>query len=123
MRGWRKYSAPSPLFLEMNLPENQQIIIIAGPNGAGKPTLAPILLRDELGLMEFVNADTIALGLSAFQPARTAIEAGRVMLKRLRELVEQKASFAFETTLATRSYAHWLTDLRQEGYKVNLLFI
>jgi predicted ABC-type ATPase len=107
----------------MNLPENQQIIIIAGPNGAGKPTLAPILLRDELGLMEFVNADTIALGLSAFQPARTAIEAGRVMLKRLRELVEQKASFAFETTLATRSYAHWLTDLRQEGYKVNLLFI
>jgi predicted ABC-type ATPase len=107
----------------MNHLEESQIVIIAGPNGAGKSTLAPILLRDEFELMEFVNADTIAIGLSAFQPERTAIEAGRVMLKRLRELVERKASFAFETTLATRSYAHWLADLRQGGYKVNLMFI
>lgn len=82
-----------------------------------------MLLRDELGLMEFVNADTISIGLSAFQPERTAIEAGRIMLRRLRELAEQKVSFAFETTLATRSYAPWLTDLRREGFKVNLLFV
>lgn len=54
-----------------------QIIIIAGPNGAGKSTLAPLLLRDWLGLMEFVNADTIASGLSAFDPERAAMEAGR----------------------------------------------
>jgi predicted ABC-type ATPase len=103
--------------------QNPQVILIAGPNGAGKSTLAPILLRDEFELMEFVNADTIAIGLSALQPERTAIEARRVMLKRLRGLVERKASFAFETTLATRSYAHWLADLRQRGYKVNLMFI
>lgn len=102
---------------------SSQVVIIAGPNGAGKSTLAPILLRNELRLMEFVNADTIAVGLSAFQPERTAIEAGRVMLKRLRELGEQKVNFAFETTLATKSYARWLTDLRQNGYGINLLFI
>lgn len=103
-------------------PENQ-IIIIAGPNGAGKTTLAPHLLRDRLGLLEYVNADTIAQGLSAFQPEQAAFEAGRIMLKRLRELAGQRKSFAFETTLATRSYAGWLDELRRDGWRVNLIFI
>ena len=100
-----------------------QIIILAGPNGAGKSTLAPTLLRDWLGLAEFVNADTIATGLAAFAPERAAIEAGRVMLKRMHELAAQRADFAFETTLATRSYVPWLNRLRSEGYLVHLLFI
>ena len=100
-----------------------QIIILAGPNGAGKSTLAPYLLRDWLGLMEFVNADVIASGLSAFDPEHAAMEAGRVMLHRLRELAAQKKNFAFETTLATRSYAKWLRQLRQDGYRINLIFV
>src|SRR5258706_4725877 len=102
---------------------NNQVVIIAGPNGAGKTSLAPYLLRDWLGLLEYVNADTIAQGLSAFQPERAAFEAGRIMLKRLRELAEQRKSFAFETTLATRSYAGWLEKLRRDGYRVNLMFV
>jgi predicted ABC-type ATPase len=100
-----------------------QIIIIAGPNGAGKSTLAPLLLRDKLKLTEFVNADTIALGLSAFAPESAAIEAGRVMLKRLHDLAAQQKSFAFETTLATRSYAKWLKTLREQGYDVHLIYL
>lgn len=100
-----------------------QIVVIAGPNGAGKTTLAPYLLRDRLGLLEYVNADTIAQGLSAFQPEQAAFEAGRIMLKRLRELAGQRKSFAFETTLATRSYASWLGKLRRSGWQVNLVFI
>jgi predicted ABC-type ATPase len=44
------------------------VVIIAGPNRAGKSTLAPHLLRDTLNIPEFVNADTIAEGLSAFAP-------------------------------------------------------
>jgi predicted ABC-type ATPase len=55
------------------------VIIIAGPNGAGKTTLAPLLLRDTFGVMEYVNADAIALGLSAFQPERVAMGAGAVL--------------------------------------------
>ena len=100
-----------------------QIIIIAGPNGAGKTTLAPVLLRDWLGVIGFVNADTIASGLSAFRPEQAAIEAGRVMLKRLRELAAQRENFAFETTLATRSYAPWLSQLARSGYQMNLMFL
>lgn len=100
-----------------------QLIVIAGPNGAGKSTLAPFLLRDALGLTEFVNADTLAAGLSAFRPERVAIEAGRIMLKRLHSLAEQRASFAFESTLASRSYPPWIRQLLEQGYEFHLMFL
>ena len=100
-----------------------KVIIIAGPNGAGKSTLAPSLLRDTFHVTDYVNADTLASGLSAFQPDKVAIEAGRLMLKRLRVLAEQQESFAFESTLASRSHARWLNDLREEGYTFHLLFL
>ncbi|HEY9401886.1 MAG TPA: zeta toxin family protein [Pyrinomonadaceae bacterium] len=100
-----------------------QVFIIAGPNGAGKSTLAPYLLRDTFGVGEFVNADTIALGLSAFSPESVTFEAGRIMLARLRDLARARASFAFETTLATRSYAAFVAALRREGYEFQLLYL
>ena len=67
-----------------------QVIVIAGPNGSGKTTSAPALLQDSVNVDDFVNADTIAQGLSAFQPDKVAIQAGRVMLKRIDELSLQK---------------------------------
>lgn len=99
------------------------VIVVAGANGAGKSTLAPYLLRDTFGITEYVNADTIALGLSAFAPERAAFQAGRVMLRRLNELASEHKDFAFETTLASRSYAAWLKTLRASGYKVDLIFL
>ncbi len=66
------------------------VVVIAGPNGAGKSTLAPALLRDTLHIVEYVNADTIAEGLSAFAPEDASFEAGRIMLGRLHELAAWK---------------------------------
>lgn len=100
-----------------------QVIVIAGPNGAGKTTLAPFLLRDQLGVLEYVNADPIALGLSGFDPASVALPAGRVMLTRLRDLAEQRKTFAFETTLSARHYAEWIKKLRHDGYDFQLTFL
>ena len=99
------------------------IVILAGPNGAGKSTVAPALLHDAFGVDEFVNADVIARGLSAFDPDRVAIAAGRIMLARLHELAAQRADFAFETTLASRSFAPWLRGLRMSGYDLHLFFL
>lgn len=96
------------------------VIVIAGPNGAGKSTTAPVLLREMLGVTEFVNADTIAHGLSAYNPEGAAFEAGRIMLQRLHSLAREGCNFAFETTLAARSYAHWLKSLQEQGYVVHL---
>jgi predicted ABC-type ATPase len=99
------------------------IVIVAGPNGAGKSTVAPALLHGALAVDEFVNADVIASGLSAFDPESAAIAAGRVMLARLHELAEQRVSFAFETTLASRTFAPWLRDLKASGYEIHMLFL
>jgi predicted ABC-type ATPase len=100
-----------------------QIIVIAGPNGAGKTTLAPFLLRDKLGVLEYVNADPIAQGLSGFDPASVAVKAGRVMLGRLHYLAEQRTTFAFESTLAAKHYAGWIRKLRNHGYAFQLMFL
>ncbi|HKP69455.1 MAG TPA: AAA family ATPase [Pyrinomonadaceae bacterium] len=100
------------------------VIVIAGPNGAGKSTLAPTLLRDTFQVFDYVNADTIAEGLSAFAPEGASFDAGRVMLGRLHELAEEGKSFAFETTLASRFYAGWLRSLSEnDGYRVSIVFL
>lgn len=99
------------------------VIALAGPNGAGKSTAGPSLLRDALGVFEYVDADTIARGLSAFQPEKATIAAGRVMLERLHELGESGASFAFETTMASRSFAPWIAELMRTGYDFHLVFL
>jgi predicted ABC-type ATPase len=99
------------------------IVVIAGPNGAGKSTTAPRLLKGPLAVSEFVNADTIAQGLSAFRPETVAIAAGRAMLARMRALAAAKRSFAYETTLSSRTFAPWLRKLQREGYSVHILFL
>lgn len=99
------------------------IIILAGPNGAGKTTASSRLLQYGFGIDEFVNADTIAAGLSAMHPERVALSAGRIMLQRMKELARAGQNFGFETTLASRSFAPWLAELKRDsGYRVELFF-
>ena len=98
------------------------LYIIAGCNGAGKTTASYAVLPDLLNCKEFVNADEIAKGLSPFNPESVAIEAGKLMLKRINLLLSQKKTFAIETTLATRSYAGLVKRAQKEGYMVILLF-
>ncbi len=102
---------------------NSHVVVIGGPNGAGKSTAATHLLRGPLAVEEFVDADVIARELSGSNPDTVAIEAGRIMLRRLDVLAGRRANFAFETTLASRSFAPWLADLRTRGYRVDVLFL
>ena len=99
------------------------MIALAGPNGAGKSTVGPPLLKETLGVVQFVDADLIAAGLSAFAPETAALTAGKLMRRRLAELAANRTSFAFETTLAGRAYARWLTDLVATGYKFHMVFL
>ena len=99
------------------------LYIIAGCNGAGKTTASFTILPEMLNCKEFVNADSIAAGLSPFNPESVAIEAGRLMLSRIHELMGAGVDFAFETTLATRSYVSLVKTAQELGYKVTLLFI
>ena len=79
--------------------------------------------RDTFGVLEYVNADPIALGLSAFDSASMSFEAGRIVVARLRDLAKSRKSFAFETTLASRFYAPWVKRLRESGYRFHLVFL
>lgn len=98
------------------------LYIIAGCNGAGKTTASFTILPEIIDCREFINADEIAKGLSPFQPEMVSIEAGRIMLNRINDLIENGESFAFETTLSTKSYKSKIIAAKRSGYKVNLLF-
>lgn len=101
----------------------KKILIIAGPNGAGKTTFATEFLPNEADCPEFVNADLIAAGLSPFQPDQVAFAAGRLMLARIGELITAGKSFAFETTLSTRSWLRLIPGWKSLGYRVKLYFL
>jgi len=98
------------------------LYVISGCNGAGKTTASYSVLPDMLNCKEFVNADEIAKGLSPFQPDKVAIEAGRIMLNRIKDLINQNVDFAFETTLATRSYVKLIREAQLKGYFVTLVY-
>jgi len=98
------------------------LYVIAGCNGAGKTTASYTILPEILDCQEFVNADEIARGLSPFQPENVALEAGKIMLHRINELMHQGKNFAFETTLSTISHKERIKSAKALGYNVTLLF-
>ena len=100
----------------------KNLYIIAGCNGAGKTTASFSILPDILDCKEFVNADEIAKGLSPFQPEKVAFEAGRIMLNRIDELFKNQENFAFETTLATKTYRQKVKFAKENNYNTTLLF-
>jgi len=101
---------------------SKNLYIIAGCNGAGKTTASFTILPDILDCREFVNTDEIAKGISPFQPEKVAIEAGKIMLSRIKHLLNENITFAFETTLASKSYKNTILKAQAAGYNVTLLF-
>lgn len=101
---------------------SKNLYIISGCNGAGKTTASYTVLPEILDCREFVNADEIAKGLSPFNPESVAIEAGRLMLQRIEELLGKDVTFSIETTLATKSYINLVRNAQKQGYSVKLLF-
>jgi len=102
--------------------EEKNLYIIAGCNGAGKTTASYTILPEIIDCKEFVNADEIAKGLSPFQPETVSFEAGRIMINRINNLLNENESFAFETTLSTRSYKNKILKAKKQGYTITLLF-
>jgi len=100
----------------------KKLYIIAGCNGAGKTTASFTILPEILKCKEFVNADEIARGLSPFQPEKVVIDAARIMIERINELIGENQNFAFETTLSSRSHRNKIIEAKKNGYKITMLF-
>lgn len=103
--------------------KNPQVYIIAGPNGSGKTTFAMEFLPKYANCPTFINADTIARGLSGFSPDAVALKAGRILLEQIETYAAKRIDFAFETTLSGTNYLLRLRDLKKEGYLTHLFFL
>lgn len=100
-----------------------QVFIIAGPNGSGKTTFASKFLPKYADCPLFINADTIARGLSGFSPDAVALRAGRILLEQIENYASRNVDFAFETTLSGIHYLSRLKNLKQRGYAIHLFFL
>ncbi|MCU0546031.1 MAG: zeta toxin family protein [Oscillatoriaceae cyanobacterium Prado104] len=98
------------------------LYIFGGANGSGKTTTAISLLPNFLDCFEYVNADAIAAALSPFNSQSVALSAGRIMLERLQTLSDSGTDFAFETTLAARSFATFIRSCQTKNYTINLIY-
>lgn len=98
------------------------LYVIGGANGSGKTTVSLSLLPTLLGVFEYVNADAIAAGLSPLNSEAMAMQSGRLMVKRIRALADANADFAFETTLAAKSFIPFLRECKNKGYTINLMY-
>lgn len=98
------------------------LYVIGGANGSGKTTVSLSLLPTLLGVFEYVNADAIAAGLSPLNPEAMAMQSGRLMVKRIKALADANADFAFETTLAAKSFIPFLRECKKKGYTINLMY-
>ena len=91
-----------------------RVAIFAGPNRAGKSTHDDAVAA-ALGINTFVNADYIARDLSGRNADAVAMQAGRIMLTRLKALAAARQDFAFESTLSSQSFAPFLHPPKSAG--------
>jgi predicted ABC-type ATPase len=106
------------------MPANQPIIhLIGGCNGAGKTTFAREYLPKEVHCLSFLNADEIARGLSPFDPVAVAVKAARTLLSEIQELIWKRVTFALESTLGGKTYAHLLSHAIEQGYRIHLQYL
>jgi predicted ABC-type ATPase len=103
--------------------ESKDIFILGGPNGAGKTTAASVLLPEKLRLNAFLNADEIARIISPDNVEAVAFEAGRLMIERMRDMVRDGQSFAFETTCSGKSYIRLLKECQNAGWRISLIYL
>lgn len=111
------------VFNTKEVKKKPNLYIIAGPNGSGKTTFVKRFLPFYAHCLNFVNADLIASGLAPFSPEVAAVKAGKLMLEEIGNFRRQKSDFAFETTLAGRTYLRLLKEMREEGYNIHLFFL
>lgn len=99
------------------------LYVIAGPNGAGKTTFAKEFLPNYARCTNFINADLIASGLAPFSPEKFQIKAGKLLLEQINHSLEAKVDFAFESTLAGRTYISLLKKARSKGYNITVFYL
>ena len=103
---------------------SKNVIVVAGPNGSGKTTFAAEYLQDS-EISEYISADAIAERLVS-RPEdmeKVKIQAGRLFIQEIRELIEAEKDFVVEVTLAGKGFARIISHLKRAGYTVAIVFV
>ncbi len=103
---------------------SKNVMIIAGPNGSGKTTFVSEYLRDS-EMSVYISADAIAERLVSRPEEMDSvkIQAGRLFIKEIHELIEAGTDFIVEVTLSGKGFARTITQLKRAGYTVTIVFI
>ncbi|MGZ3774487.1 MAG: zeta toxin family protein [Pseudobdellovibrionaceae bacterium] len=99
------------------------IKIIAGPNGSGKTTFAEAFIIHTKPSIPFLNPDLIAAGFGPVDFEKASFQAGRVLLKDIKNKIQKGESFAFESTLSGLTYSTLIKDAKKSGYKIVIYFV
>ncbi len=94
--------------------------LIVGPDGAGKTTIAELVLSRTALAAPFVNADVIAELRWPGDTARHAYEAARIAEQTRAALIEARLPFIAETVFSHRSKLDLIGAARAVGYAVAL---
>lgn len=97
--------------------------MVIGPNGSGKTTLCKSLISYSSIVYEFLNADEIARALAPLHPESVSLTASKLLIKRLKDLLENDKSLAIETTGAGTNYLKYIKDAKLKGYQIDLIFL
>ena len=103
---------------------SKNVMVIAGPNGSGKTTFVSEYLR-ESEVSVYISADAIAERLVS-RPEdmdRVKIQAGRLFIKEINELIEAGTDFIVEVTLSGKGFARTISELKRAGYTITIVFI
>lgn len=101
--------------------ESPQLVIVGGPNGSGKTTVA-LEYSDELAL-PYIGADAIAAALNPPDPASAQTAAAREFIRSIEEHISQKKSFVCESTLSGLTMQNFVASAREAGYAISIAFL
>jgi len=100
-----------------------ELLVISGANGSGKTTFAEKYADKYLQSKEFITTDLIAKGISPLNYKNVFVEAGKLAFKRINYLLLKKADFSFETTLSGKGYLKLFKNIKNVGYKINIVYL
>lgn len=100
---------------------NSNLFIISGANGSGKSTFANEILKIYPHI-EFVNADNIAKGLSEDLNS-VKVQAGKIAINRMNELIDLDKSFIIETTLSGSYTKKIIEKAKLKKYNIMLTYV
>jgi predicted ABC-type ATPase len=102
-----------------------KLIVIAGPNGSGKTSVADkILQHNWIEGCEYINPDFIARDKFGDWNSPEAILKAAKFSEELREqYLKEKKGILFETVLSANDKIDYILRAKQEGYFVRLFFV